>query len=67
MADSRKVKASYPLDTIRRRMMMASGPGVNYKSMFDAGSNLPALVYCLYDKLSKFHLAKSILVLSAWF
>ncbi|KAF5385424.1 hypothetical protein D9757_005323 [Collybiopsis confluens] len=30
--------ASYPLDTIRRRMMMTSGSGVNYKSMFDAGS-----------------------------
>ncbi|KAG6862364.1 hypothetical protein C0995_011804 [Termitomyces sp. Mi166 len=32
--------ASYPLDTIRRRMMMTSGSGVNYKSMFDAGSQI---------------------------
>ncbi|KDR68554.1 hypothetical protein GALMADRAFT_256815 [Galerina marginata CBS 339.88] len=31
---------SYPLDTIRRRMMMTSGTGVNYKSMFDAGSQI---------------------------
>jgi Mitochondrial carrier protein len=30
--------ASYPLDTIRRRMMMTSGSAVHYKSMFDAGS-----------------------------
>src|SRR6195952_2840262 len=30
--------ASYPLDTIRRRMMMTSGGTVHYKSMFDAGS-----------------------------
>ncbi|KAJ7741581.1 mitochondrial carrier [Mycena maculata] len=29
--------AAYPLDTIRRRMMMTSGSGVHYKSMFDAG------------------------------
>jgi len=28
--------ASYPLDTIRRRMMMTSGTGVHYKSMFVA-------------------------------
>ncbi|KAH9004259.1 mitochondrial carrier [Lactarius hatsudake] len=28
--------ASYPLDTIRRRMMMTSGSAVHYKSMFDA-------------------------------
>ncbi len=34
--------ASYPLDTIRRRMMMTSGSGVNYKSMFDAGSQIVA-------------------------
>jgi len=34
--------ASYPLDTIRRRMMMTSGSGVNYKSMFDAGSQIIA-------------------------
>ncbi|KAI6162145.1 mitochondrial carrier, partial [Pisolithus thermaeus] len=32
--------ASYPLDTIRRRMMMTSGAGVHYKSMFDAGSQI---------------------------
>ncbi|KAF5355713.1 hypothetical protein D9756_003723 [Leucocoprinus leucothites] len=32
--------ASYPLDTIRRRMMMTSGSGQNYKSMFDAGSQI---------------------------
>jgi len=31
---------SYPLDTIRRRMMMTSGGGVHYKSMFDAGSQI---------------------------
>ena len=29
--------ASYPIDTIRRRMMMTSGTGVNYKSSFDCG------------------------------
>ncbi|KAI0361524.1 mitochondrial carrier [Trametes cingulata] len=34
--------ASYPLDTIRRRMMMTSGAGVHYKSMFDAGSQIVA-------------------------
>merc|ERR1711935_903132 len=28
--------ASYPIDTIRRRMMMTSGTGVHYKSAFDA-------------------------------
>lgn len=32
--------ASYPLDTIRRRMMMTSGAAVKYKSMFDAGSQV---------------------------
>jgi len=34
--------ASYPLDTIRRRMMMTSGSTVHYKSMFDAGSQIIA-------------------------
>jgi len=35
--------ASYPLDTIRRRMMMTSGgSGPHYKSMFDAGSQIIA-------------------------
>lgn len=34
--------ASYPLDTIRRRMMMTSGGGVHYKSMMDAGSQIVA-------------------------
>ncbi|KAJ9118175.1 hypothetical protein QFC22_004079 [Naganishia vaughanmartiniae] len=34
--------ASYPLDTIRRRMMMTSGAKVHYKSMFDAGSQIIA-------------------------
>ena len=34
--------ASYPLDTIRRRMMMTSGGTVHYKSMFDAGSQIIA-------------------------
>jgi solute carrier family 25 (adenine nucleotide translocator) protein 4/5/6/31 len=34
--------ASYPLDTIRRRMMMTSGSKVHYKSMFDAGSQIIA-------------------------
>ncbi|KAG5361882.1 ADP,ATP carrier protein 2 [Yarrowia sp. C11] len=29
--------ASYPLDTIRRRMMMTSGTGVKYSSAFDCG------------------------------
>merc|ERR1712244_131554 len=29
--------ASYPIDTIRRRMMMTSGTGVHYKSSMDAG------------------------------
>ncbi|KAL7409123.1 mitochondrial carrier domain-containing protein, partial [Mrakia frigida] len=32
--------ASYPLDTIRRRMMMTSGAKVHYKSMFDAGAQI---------------------------
>jgi len=32
--------ASYPLDTIRRRMMMTSGTGVHYKSMFAAASSI---------------------------
>jgi hypothetical protein len=34
--------ASYPLDTIRRRMMMTSGGGVHYKSMMDAGAQIVA-------------------------
>ncbi|KAJ2903396.1 ADP/ATP carrier protein [Zalerion maritima] len=34
--------ASYPLDTIRRRMMMTSGEAVKYKSSFDAGSQIIA-------------------------
>ena len=34
--------ASYPLDTIRRRMMMTSGSATHYKSMFDAGSQIVA-------------------------
>jgi solute carrier family 25 (adenine nucleotide translocator) protein 4/5/6/31 len=34
--------ASYPLDTIRRRMMMTSGSAVHYKSMFDAASQIVA-------------------------
>nr|XP_018267426.1 ADP,ATP carrier protein [Kwoniella dejecticola CBS 10117]OBR89584.1 ADP,ATP carrier protein [Kwoniella dejecticola CBS 10117] len=34
--------ASYPLDTIRRRMMMTSGGTVHYKSMFDAASQIVA-------------------------
>ncbi|OXB34124.1 ADP,ATP carrier protein [Cryptococcus neoformans] len=33
---------SYPLDTIRRRMMMTSGGTVHYKSMFDAASQIVA-------------------------
>jgi len=32
--------ASYPLDTIRRRMMMTSGTGVHYKSMWAAASQI---------------------------
>jgi solute carrier family 25 (mitochondrial adenine nucleotide translocator), member 4/5/6/31 len=32
--------ASYPLDTIRRRMMMTSGEAVKYKSSFDAASQI---------------------------
>jgi hypothetical protein len=35
--------ASYPLDTIRRRMMMTSGSTTHYKSMFDAGSQVCCL------------------------
>lgn len=31
---------SYPLDTIRRRMMMTSGEKVHYKNMFDAGAQI---------------------------
>ncbi|GAA5912512.1 hypothetical protein JCM8208_006621 [Rhodotorula glutinis] len=34
--------ASYPLDTIRRRMMMTSGEKVHYSSMFDAGRKIVA-------------------------
>jgi solute carrier family 25 (adenine nucleotide translocator) protein 4/5/6/31 len=34
--------ASYPLDTIRRRMMMTSGTGQKYASMFDAGRQIVA-------------------------
>jgi solute carrier family 25 (adenine nucleotide translocator) protein 4/5/6/31 len=33
---------AYPMDTIRRRMMMTSGSGVHYKSMFDAGTKIMA-------------------------
>ncbi|KAH9941253.1 mitochondrial carrier [Epithele typhae] len=33
---------SYPLDTLRRRMMMTSGTGVHYKSIMDAGSQIVA-------------------------
>lgn len=32
--------ASYPLDTIRRRMMMTSGEAVKYSSSFDAASQI---------------------------
>jgi len=32
--------ASYPIDTIRRRMMMTSGTGVHYKSSFDCGMQI---------------------------
>lgn len=32
--------ASYPLDTIRRRMMMTSGEAVKYKSSFDCGKQI---------------------------
>lgn len=39
--------ASYPLDTIRRRMMMTSGAGVHYKSMFDAGSQVGLSRHCI--------------------
>lgn len=34
--------ASYPLDTIRRRMMMTSGEAVKYKSSFDAAKQIIA-------------------------
>ncbi len=34
--------ASYPLDTIRRRMMMTSGEAVKYKSSFDCGAQIIA-------------------------
>ncbi|KAL4245218.1 ADP/ATP translocase [Abortiporus biennis] len=34
--------ASYPLDTIRRRMMMTSGEKVKYKSFMDAGRQIVA-------------------------
>jgi len=33
---------SYPLDTIRRRMMMTSGAAVKYKSSFDCGKQVIA-------------------------
>lgn len=32
--------ASYPLDTIRRRMMMTSGEKVHYKNMLDCGAQI---------------------------
>ncbi|KAE7995310.1 hypothetical protein FH972_000124 [Carpinus fangiana] len=32
--------ASYPIDTVRRRMMMTSGEAVKYKSSFDAFSQI---------------------------
>lgn len=32
--------ASYPLDTIRRRMMMTSGEKVHYNGMLDAGRQI---------------------------
>ncbi|KAJ7273288.1 mitochondrial carrier [Mycena rebaudengoi] len=31
---------AYPMDTIRRRMMMTSGSGVHYKSSFDAATKI---------------------------
>lgn len=34
--------AAYPVDTIRRRMMMTSGTNEHYKSMFDAGRQIVA-------------------------
>merc|ERR1712124_209594 len=34
--------AAYPLDTIRRRMMMTSGEAVKYKSSMDAASQIVA-------------------------
>eukprot|EP00271_Cylindrocystis_brebissonii_P014230 TRINITY_DN35516_c0_g1_i1.p2 TRINITY_DN35516_c0_g1~~TRINITY_DN35516_c0_g1_i1.p2 ORF type:complete len:380 (+),score=78.26 TRINITY_DN35516_c0_g1_i1:117-1256(+) len=34
--------ASYPIDTVRRRMMMTSGQAVKYKSSFDAFSQILA-------------------------
>jgi solute carrier family 25 (adenine nucleotide translocator) protein 4/5/6/31 len=34
--------ASYPLDTVRRRMMMTSGEAVKYKSSFDAARQIIA-------------------------
>jgi solute carrier family 25 (adenine nucleotide translocator) protein 4/5/6/31 len=34
--------ASYPLDTVRRRMMMTSGEAVKYKSSLDAGRQIVA-------------------------
>ena len=32
--------ASYPIDTIRRRMMMTSGTGVHYKNWVDCGAQI---------------------------
>ncbi|KAF7294806.1 Mitochondrial carrier protein [Mycena indigotica] len=32
--------AAYPMDTIRRRMMMTSGSGIHYKSTFDAAKQI---------------------------
>ncbi|KAI0271622.1 eukaryotic ADP/ATP carrier [Gloeopeniophorella convolvens] len=34
--------AAYPMDTVRRRMMMTSGTGTHYKSMFDATTQIVA-------------------------
>ncbi|GAA5893237.1 hypothetical protein JCM6882_003920 [Rhodosporidiobolus microsporus] len=36
--------ASYPLDTIRRRMMMTSGEKVHYNGMLDAGRQIGSIV-----------------------
>jgi solute carrier family 25 (adenine nucleotide translocator) protein 4/5/6/31 len=32
--------ASYPIDTIRRRMMMTSGEGIKYKGSFDCATQI---------------------------
>ena len=46
--------ASYPIDTIRRRMMMTSGEGVKYKGSFDCTMQILKVQYLCFLFLSHF-------------